>query len=75
MISKILIWVGYSALILCVCAVVVFAALGCVIPAIAAAGVAALLALVCRREAGALNEWSARHNDREWNEIYRSPKP
>ena len=75
MITKILIWVGFSVMILCVCAVVVFAALGCVIPAIGAACVAALLALVCRREADALNEWSARQQDREWLEIYRNPKP
>lgn len=75
MISKILIWVGYSVMIVCVCGVVVFAALGCAIPAIAAAGVAGLLALVCRREADALNEWGARHNDREWTEAYRNPKP
>jgi hypothetical protein len=61
MISKILIWVGFSVMILCVCAVVVFAALGCVTHAIFAACIAILLALVCRREADALNEWQARH--------------
>ena len=61
MISKLLIWAGYSVMILCVCGVVAFAATGCVIPAIAAACTAILLAFVCRREADALNEWQARH--------------
>ena len=62
MISKILIWSSYSAMIFCIAGVVIFAALGCVIPAIASACVATLLALVCRRESDALNEWQARHS-------------
>lgn len=74
MISKLLIWAGYSVMILCVCAVVVFAAMGCVIPAIAAACVAALLALVCPREADALDDFNKRQHDREWREMYRNPR-
>ena len=75
MISKFLIWVGLSVMILCVCGVVAFAAVGLIEWAIGCACMAVLLAMVCRREADALNEWSARRNDREWAEAYRNPKP
>lgn len=75
MISKILIWVGFSVMIICVCAVVAFAAVGLIGWAIASACFAVLLAFVCRRESDALNAWSARKQDREWAEIYRNPNP
>ena len=57
MITKLLIWIGYSLMIVCVMAVVGLAALGCVVAAIASGCTAVLLALVCRVETDALCEW------------------
>jgi hypothetical protein len=75
MITKILIWVGLSMVIVCVCAVVAFAAIGLIKWAIGCACCAVLLAFMCRIEANALNEWSARQNDAEWENAYgREPR-
>lgn len=68
MITKILIWVGLSMTIVCVCAVVVFAALGLIGWAIGSGCAAVLLGFVCRIEADALEAWK---NDVEWEDAYR----
>ncbi|WP_193211432.1 hypothetical protein [Luteolibacter marinus] len=74
MLCKLLIWTGYSLMILCVGGVVVFAALGMIPAAIASACLAVLLAFMCRRESDHLNEWRARHHDRAWRDSYRHPQ-
>jgi hypothetical protein len=71
MITKILIWVGLSMVIICVCGVVVFAAMGLIEWAVSCACCAVLLAFMSRIEANALHEWEARQNDAEWESAYR----
>lgn len=66
MIAKILIWVGYSTMILCVVAVVAFAAIGLIGWAIAAACAAVLLGFICRIESN-VEAW---RNEREWRRAY-----
>ena len=74
MITKLLIWTGYSLMIVGVAGVVVFAALGMIPASIGSACLAVLLAFMSARESDRLSEWNARHHDREWLESYRHPR-
>lgn len=71
MIRKFLIWAGYSTMIICVVAVVAFAAIGLIGWAIGSGCAAVLLGFICRIESDALEAWK---HDCEWRDAYDHPR-